>query len=183
MLSQYRTSVRKGGATAVTLAPLEDSRSLGTLRYVPRVLSSTISGSGAPHPRSDDSNSSSEDDLNFSTMIMDGIDPLSTAAAMAESSSMTFSLVSFDTFEKGGECLPSPLPSAHGFDRPSTEDCLNTPVTTSEMPTFFVGPVEPLSDSDPPPITGRFLPTPTSSTFTPVLPLPFLPSARCPTAL
>ncbi|MPC82744.1 hypothetical protein E2C01_077426 [Portunus trituberculatus] len=83
---------------------------------------------------------------------MDGIDPMS-AAAMAESSAMSFSLVSFDTFDKGGDCLPS----GSMFDRP-VED-LNTPVTTSEMPTFFQE-VEPLEEPDPPPITGKVLPCP-----------------------
>lgn len=126
--------------------------SLGARRRLSRLFSYTISGSGEPHPQPEDSRDSSEEDLNFSTMIMDGIDPMS-AAAMAESSAMSFSLVSFDTFDKGGECLPS----ASVFDRP-VED-LNTPVTTSEMPTFFHT-VEPLEEPDPPPITGKVLPCP-----------------------
>lgn len=85
-------------------------------------------------------------------MIMDGIDPMS-AAAIAEHSAMSFSLVSFDTFDKGADCLQS----ASVFDRP-VED-LNTPVTTSEMPTFFHT-VDPLEEPEPPPITGKMLPCP-----------------------
>ncbi|CAL4070797.1 unnamed protein product [Meganyctiphanes norvegica] len=84
-------------------------------------------------------------------MIMDGIDPLS-AAAMADSS-VTFSLVSFDSFGgKGENFLESPLPAV--FDRPM-EDCLNTPgVTITEMPSFFGPSSIILGDSDPPPITA-----------------------------
>ena len=151
VFSEYRGSVGEGSAAA--LAPLEYVWSLGARRRLSRLLSYTISGSGESHPPLEDSRTSSEEDLNFSTMIMDGIDPMS-AAAMAESSAISFSLVSFDTFDKGGDCLGS----ASVFDRP-VED-LNTPVTTSEINTFFTDTEEPMEEPDPPPITGKVLPYP-----------------------
>ncbi|KAK8401892.1 hypothetical protein O3P69_001175 [Scylla paramamosain] len=104
-------------------------------------------------------------------MIMDGIDPMS-AAAMAESSAMSFSLVSFDTFDKGGDCLPS----GSVFDRP-VED-LNTPVTTSEMPTFFQE-VETLEEPDPPPITDQFEDPHKTDSSLPSCPPPTPPSLPC----
>ena len=82
-----------------------------------------------------------EEDIKFDNMIMDSMDPVT--AAMADNT-LSFN-VNFDV-------LPSPLPLTMTLDKAAAEDCLNTPVTTSEMPSFFG-----LHDPDPPPITGEML--------------------------
>ena len=69
-----------------------------------------------------------------SIMIMDGLDPL-TAATLAENS-LTFNVVSFETFKSGDYQLPSPLAVSIEPLCSGAEDCLNTPVTTA-MPAFF----------------------------------------------
>lgn len=88
-----------------------------------------------PNSATSSSSVSDEAPQSSSIMIMDGLDPL-TAATLAENS-LTFNVVSFETFKSGDYQLPSPLSvSIETLNSGVTEDCLNTPVTTA-MPAFF----------------------------------------------
>ena len=115
-----------------------------TVNLITQFHSITISGSGVPAP--DDNRPPSpipEEDLPLVKMIMDSMETLP-ATAMADHNPLS---LNFDLF-RNSECGLPPIPITM-IDRQN--DDLNTPVTSSEVPSFFAT-AEPL---DPPPITGN----------------------------
>lgn len=96
--------------------------------------------------------------IQASSMIMDGLDTLS-RVALSEHHSFH---LSFDTYKPALSSFVSvPSPCPRGAEYPdstgdTTDDTLNTPVTTnSDLPSFFGS--EPTVYSDPVPITGEYL--------------------------